>query len=102
MIRIIRLIFLIACGTALFTHVRAQERSNQITPTYQFEFRLSNKSDTVTTLYCVIRDEQISRFIKVNVTYNDKTRQYFTKNILMDKSAEFFLLDNMVFIKIME
>ncbi len=100
--RIIRLIVLIACGTALFTHVRAQERSNQITPTYQFEYRLSTKGDTVTTLYCVIKAEEISRFVKLYVTYNDKTRQYFTKNILRDKSAEFFLLDNMVYIKIME
>lgn len=100
--RIIRLIVLIACGTVLFTHVRAQERSNQVTPTYQFEFRMSTKGDTVTTLYCVIRAEEILRFVKLNVTYNDKTRQYFTKNILRDKSAEFFLMDNMVYIKIME
>ena len=53
--RIIRLIVLITCGTALFSHVEAQERSNQITPTYRFEYRLSSKSDTMTTLYCVIK-----------------------------------------------
>ena len=89
--RIIRLIVLIACGTALFTHVKAQDRSTQITPTYQFEYRLTPKTDTVTTLYCVISTMDMFRFAKLNVTYNDKTRQYFTKNILRDKSAEFFL-----------
>ena len=99
---IIRLIVLIACGTALFTHVSAQERSNQITPTYQFEFRLASKGDTVTTLYCVLKEEQITRFVKLYVTYNDKTRQYYTKNVLKDKSSEFFLLDYLVYIKIME
>ena len=100
--RIIRLIVLIACGTALFTHVRAQERSTQITPTYQFEYKLTNKSDTLTTLYCVINAVDLIRFVKINVTYNDKTRQYFTKNIVKDKSAEFFLEDYKVYIKIME
>jgi alpha-tubulin suppressor-like RCC1 family protein len=100
--RIIRLIVLIACGTALFTHVRAQERSSQITPTYQFEYKLSSKSDTSTTLYCVINVVDIIRFVKINVTYNDKTRQYFTKNIVKDRSAEFFLQDYKAYIKIME
>lgn len=100
--RIIRLIVLVACGTVLFTHVRAQERSAQITPTYQFEFRLSSKSDTATTLYCVLNAGELARFVKIYVTYNDKTRQYFTKNILRDKSAEFFLLDLKAYIKIME
>jgi alpha-tubulin suppressor-like RCC1 family protein len=100
--RIIRLIVLIACGTVLFTHVWAQERSSQITPVYQFEFRMVTKTDTVTTLYCVLRAEEIARFVKLNVTYNDKTRQYFTKNILKDKSSEIYILENKVYIKIME
>ncbi len=68
----------------------AQERSNQITPTYKFEYRLSSKSDTMTTLYCVIKAEEISRFVKIYVTYNDKTRQYLTKNIIENKSAGIF------------
>jgi alpha-tubulin suppressor-like RCC1 family protein len=100
--RIIRLIVLLTCGTALFTHVKAQERSSQITPTYQFEFRTLSKGDTVSTLYCVIKAEAISRFVRLDVTYNEKTRQYLTKNILQDKSAEFFMQDYMVYIRIME
>jgi alpha-tubulin suppressor-like RCC1 family protein len=100
--RIIRLIVFIACGTALFTHVRAQDRSTQITPTYQFEYRLTNKTDTVTTLYCVISTMDLVRFAKLNVTYNDKTRQFFTKNIMRDNSAEFFLVDFKAYIRIME
>jgi alpha-tubulin suppressor-like RCC1 family protein len=99
---IIRLIVLIACGTALFTHVRGQERSSQITPTYQFEYKLTSKSDTSTTLYCVINAVDIVRFVKIHVTYNDKIRQYFTKNILKDNSAEFFLQYDKVYIRIME
>jgi alpha-tubulin suppressor-like RCC1 family protein len=100
--RIIRLIVMIACGTALFTHVRAQDRSNQITPTYQFDFRMAAKGDTVTTLYCVIKADEIMRFVALDVTYNDKTRQYLTKNILKDNSAEFFLENNLVYLRIMD
>jgi alpha-tubulin suppressor-like RCC1 family protein len=100
--RIIRLIVLITCATALFSHAEAQERSNQITPTYQFEYKLTSKNDTMTTLYCVIKAEEISRFVKIHVTYNDKTRQYLTRNLLANKTTDFFLLDNMVYIKIME
>ena len=69
---IIRLFVLIACGTALFTHVSAQERSNQITPTYQFEFRLASKGDTVTTLYCVLKEKSkypvLSNFMSAIMT----------------------------------
>jgi alpha-tubulin suppressor-like RCC1 family protein len=100
--RIIRLIVLITCGTVLFSHVEAQERSSQITPTYQFEYKLSAKSDTMTTLYCVIKAEEISRFVKIYVTYNDKTRQFWTRNLMTSKSAEFYMLDNLVYIKVME
>ena len=56
----------------------------------------------MTTLYCVIKAEEISRFVKIYVTYNDKTRQYFTRNLFENKATDFFLLDNMVYIKIME
>ncbi len=100
--RIIRSIILLVFGTALFAHVNAQERSSQITPTFQFEFRMLSKGDTVSTLYCVIKAEQISRFVRLDVTYNEKTRQYLTKNILQDKSAEFFMQDYNVYIRIME
>ncbi len=40
--------------------------------------------------------------LRIYVTYNDKTRQYLTRNLLTNKSPEFFLQDNMVNIKIME
>jgi len=100
--RIIRLIVLIACGTVLFTHARAQEKSNLITPSYIFEFRQSSKSDTVTTMYCVLNVDDIIRYIKIFVTYNDKTRQYYTRNILNDKSTDYFVELDMVYIKIME
>ncbi len=98
--RIIRFIVLAACGTVLFSHAYAQERSYQITPTYEFEYRLTSKSDTMTTLYCVLKAEDISRFVKLYVTYNDKTRPYFTRNISTNKATDFFLLDNRVYIKI--
>jgi hypothetical protein len=99
--RTMRLITLITCSLAFFLHAGAQDRTNRITPSYRFEFRVS-KSDTATTLYCVLKADDIIPFVKLNVSYNDKTRQYSVQSLLKEKSTEFFSETGLVYIRITE
>ncbi len=100
--RIIRLILLVTCTMALFLHAGAQDRTTRLTPTYRFEFRYANKSDTATTLYCVLKAEDVIPFVRLNVSYNGKSRIYLVQTLLNEKSADFFVENMLVYIRIME
>jgi hypothetical protein len=86
----------------LLTNANAQERLTRIYPTYKFEFKLASPGDTSTTLYCVIKVSDLSTFVKVYISYNDKTKQYYTQNLLREKSTEYFTENSLVYIKINE
>ena len=101
LIKIYLTVFII-CGLALPAKINAQERSSSRQSNYMFEFKHVAKNDTLHTLYCVVTLSYLSDFEKVSLSYNDKTKIFITKNLLRDKSEEYFIEGNYIFFNIKE
>jgi hypothetical protein len=89
-------------GMAFLTPAQAQQMSNRIDPTYKFEFKMANKGDTAFTLYCVMKVSDISNFVNIYISYNDKSKQFNVKALLNDKSTEYYVEGYLIYFKINE
>jgi len=88
-------------GLALPSDITGQQRIT-LSPTYQFEFKKEANGDTVSTLYCVMKVADILYFEKIYISYNDKTKQFTTRNLLKAKSGDYKIEDNLIYFKINE
>lgn len=91
--------FLIS-GFSFVTNINAQERTTLAGPTYKFEYRNSAKGDTVNRIYCVMKVTDLRNFEKIFVSFNNKTKQYNTQNILKVSSADYSVEGSLVYFKI--
>jgi hypothetical protein len=99
------LIYLIAfliSGISFVTNINAQVRTTLVSPTYKFEYGKTAKGDTANTLYCVMKVTDLRNFEKIFVSYNNKTKQFITQNILKVKSADYSVEGSLVYFKIEE
>jgi hypothetical protein len=87
---------------ALFTKVNAQENSKLKNLTYKFEYKQEVKNDSLFTLYCVMTVADLLNCKKVSLSYNDKTKQYITQDLLKNKSEEFKIEGDAIWFKINE
>jgi hypothetical protein len=89
-------------GLVSFAKINAQEKSSIRRTACTFEFKHVAKNDTIHTLYCAIAASDLSNFEKVYLSYNDKTKTYFTKSLSKNKSEEYIVEGKFIFFRISE
>jgi hypothetical protein len=99
---IIKSVIILICGLALLTKINAQEKSNWKGCTYKFEFIQEAKKDSSPTLYCVMKVTDLLDYKKIQISYNDRTKQYVTQSLLKNKSEGIRVEGNFVYFKINE
>jgi hypothetical protein len=99
---ILKPVIILICGLALIININAQEKSDWRGCTYRFEFIKESKKDTIPTLYCVVKVTDLSDYKKLNISYNDRTKQYVTQNIFKNRSEDTRVEGNYVYFKINE
>jgi len=93
---------LLICGLAIFANSNAQVVTSMKRSDYKFEFKHVTKNDTLHALYCVMAVIDAINFEKIYLHYNNKTKTFITKNIVKDKSEEYWIEGKYVFFKIGE
>jgi hypothetical protein len=93
---------ILLCGLALLSNISAQEKLNREVSTYRFEFKLVAKSDSLPTLFCVMSVTDLFNYKKIYLSYNNKTKQYFTQNLLKTTPEDVRFEGYFVYFKINE
>jgi hypothetical protein len=93
---------LLVCAIAAPKQIDAQERTPWKGATYKFESKQEVLGDSSSTTYCVMSLEELRKFNKIILSYNEKTKKFATKNLLTEKSADYKIESNLIYFKIEE